>query len=162
MPGLRHPPLSHFTWALMTLITAVSARVVVSPTSRPSATSAQEAAHDLARPGLRDFADDVDVARAGDRSDLFADPLAQLVAEPVDGVLLQITALDDDEGDHRLTRGLVARADHSASATPSCPTRADSISAVESRWPETFMTSSTLPSSQTSPSSSRRAPSPAK
>ncbi len=38
------PPLasgirSHFTWALITLMTAVSARVVVSPTSRPSATS---------------------------------------------------------------------------------------------------------------------------
>jgi hypothetical protein len=40
VPGEFAPPLAHhLTWAEMTLITAVSARVVVSPTSRPSATS---------------------------------------------------------------------------------------------------------------------------
>ena len=49
-----------------------------------------------------------------------------------------------------------------ASATFGCETSADSISVVESRWPETFMTSSTRPSSQMSPSSSSLAPSPAK
>ena len=49
-----------------------------------------------------------------------------------------------------------------ASATAGWETRADSISAVESRWPEMFITSSTRPSSQMSPSSSFLAPSPAK
>ena len=49
-----------------------------------------------------------------------------------------------------------------ASATDGCDTRADSTSVVEMRWPETFMTSSTRPSSQMSPSSSFLAPSPAK
>ena len=49
-----------------------------------------------------------------------------------------------------------------ASATDGCDTRADSISAVESRWPETFMTSSTRPSSQMLPLASYLAPSPAK
>ncbi|VXC59915.1 hypothetical protein ARTHRO9V_60001 [Arthrobacter sp. 9V] len=49
-----------------------------------------------------------------------------------------------------------------ASATDGWLTRADSISVVERRWPETFMTSSTRPRSQTSPSSSFLAPSPAK
>ena len=38
-----------------------------------------------------------------------------------------------------------------ASATDGCDTRADSISAVDSRWPDTFMTSSTRPSSQMLP-----------
>ena len=49
-----------------------------------------------------------------------------------------------------------------ASATVGCDTSADSTSVVEIRWPETFMTSSTRPSSQMSPSSSFFAPSPAK
>ena len=49
-----------------------------------------------------------------------------------------------------------------ASATFGCDTSADSISVVERRWPDTFITSSTRPSSQTSPSSSSLAPSPAK
>ena len=49
-----------------------------------------------------------------------------------------------------------------ASATFGCDTSADSISAVESRWPETFMTSSTRPSSQMLPFASYFAPSPAK
>jgi hypothetical protein len=49
-----------------------------------------------------------------------------------------------------------------ASATDGCETSADSISVVDSRWPDTFMTSSTRPSSQMSPSSSFFAPSPAK
>ena len=49
-----------------------------------------------------------------------------------------------------------------ASATWGWDTSADSISVVESRWPETFMTSSTRPSSQMLPSSSFLAPSPAK
>ena len=49
-----------------------------------------------------------------------------------------------------------------ASATDGCDTSADSTSVVEMRWPETFMTSSTRPSSHRSPSSSFFAPSPAK
>jgi len=49
-----------------------------------------------------------------------------------------------------------------ASATLGCPTSACSISVVEMRWPEMFMTSSTRPSSHKSPSSSFFAPSPAK
>ena len=49
-----------------------------------------------------------------------------------------------------------------ASATFGCETSADSISVVESRWPDTFITSSTRPSIQRSPSSSFLAPSPAK
>ena len=35
-----------------------------------------------------------------------------------------------------------------ASATLGCDTSADSTSVVEMRWPDTFMTSSTRPSSQ--------------
>src|SRR6478752_8292981 len=49
-----------------------------------------------------------------------------------------------------------------ASATPECPTNADSTSVVEIRWPDTFITSSMRPSSQIDPSLSTRAPSPAK
>jgi hypothetical protein len=49
-----------------------------------------------------------------------------------------------------------------ASATDGWLTRACSTSVVEIRWPEMFMTSSTRPSSQMSPSWSRLAPSPAK
>ena len=54
------------------------------------------------------------------------------------------------------------RAATAASATSWWSTSADSTSIVEMRWPETFITSSTRPSSQKSPSSSIRAPSPAK
>ncbi|SHV10454.1 Uncharacterised protein [Mycobacteroides abscessus subsp. abscessus] len=39
-----------------------------------------------------------------------------------------------------------------ASATPSCPTSADSTSAVEIRCPEMFMTSSMRPRTQMAPS----------
>jgi hypothetical protein len=49
-----------------------------------------------------------------------------------------------------------------ASATRRWETSADSTSVVEMRCPETFMTSSTRPSSQMSPASSFLAPSPAK
>jgi hypothetical protein len=50
-----------------------------------------------------------------------------------------------------------------ASATVGWLTRADSTSAVEMRWPDTFITSSTRPSSHNAPSSSSYlAPSPAK
>ena len=49
-----------------------------------------------------------------------------------------------------------------ASATCSWDTSADSISVVDIRWPDTFITSSTRPSNQRSPSSSFFAPSPAK
>ena len=49
-----------------------------------------------------------------------------------------------------------------ASATVWWSTSALSTSIVEMRWPETFITSSTRPSSQKSASSSMRAPSPAK
>ncbi|MDQ1175421.1 hypothetical protein QE416_000157 [Microbacterium sp. SORGH_AS 421] len=66
---------------------------------------AQESAHDLARAGLGQLADDVDVAGAGDGPDLLADPGAQLIAETLDGVLLQVAALDDDERDDGLAGG---------------------------------------------------------
>src|SRR5690606_5694874 len=49
-----------------------------------------------------------------------------------------------------------------ASATVGWLTSADSTSVVEMRWPDTFITSSTRPSSQNAPSSSYLAPSPAK
>ena len=49
-----------------------------------------------------------------------------------------------------------------ASATDGWPTSEDSTSVVEMRWPDTFMTSSTRPSSQMLPSASFLAPSPAK
>ena len=55
-----------------------------------------------------------------------------------------------------------ARAATAASATSLWSTSALSTSIVEIRWPETFITSSTRPRSQKSPSSSIRAPSPAK
>ena len=49
-----------------------------------------------------------------------------------------------------------------ASATSGWSTSADSTSMVETRWPETFITSSTRPRSQKYPSSSSLAPSPVK
>ena len=49
-----------------------------------------------------------------------------------------------------------------ASATVGWLTSADSTSVVEMRCPDTFITSSTRPSSQIAPSSSYLAPSPAK
>ena len=49
-----------------------------------------------------------------------------------------------------------------ASATLGWLTRADSISVVDIRCPDTFITSSTRPRNQMSPSSSFLAPSPAK
>ena len=49
-----------------------------------------------------------------------------------------------------------------ASATLGCETMADSTSAVDSRWPDTFTTSSTRPTTQTYPSASLRAASPTK
>ena len=49
-----------------------------------------------------------------------------------------------------------------ASATVGWLTSADSTSVVEMRCPDTFITSSTRPSSQIAPSSSYFAPSPAK
>ena len=55
-----------------------------------------------------------------------------------------------------------ARPITAASATSVWSTSALSTSIVEIRWPDTFITSSTRPSSQKSPSSSIRAPSPAK
>ena len=51
---------------------------------------------------------------------------------------------------------------HAASATVTWSTSADSTSVVDTRWPEMFITSSTRPISQKQPSSSTRAPSPAK
>ena len=69
----------------------------------------------------------------------------------------------------RLTKATIAwpvvsscRPQTAASATFGWSTSALSTSIVEMRWPETFMTSSTRPMSQKSPSSSMRAPSPAK
>jgi hypothetical protein len=68
----------------------------------------------------------------------------------------------DDEGHDALPGGLVGRADDGGLGDRGCDTSADSTSVVEMRWPETFMTSSTRPSSQIAPSSSSLAPSPAK
>ena len=64
--------------------------------------------------------------------------------------------------DDRLAGRRVLARQTAASATSWWSTSADSTSIVEMRWPETFITSSTRPSSQKSPSSSIRAPSPAK
>ena len=69
---------------------------------------AEEAAHDLARAGLGELADDVDIAGTGDRADLLSDPGAQFVAQTLDGVLFQVAALDDDESDDRLAGGAVS------------------------------------------------------
>ena len=69
----------------------------------------------------------------------------------------------DDEGDDALAGHRDRSAPTTAaSATDGCETSADSTSVVEMRWPDTFITSSTRPSSQRSPSSSFLAPSPAK
>src|ERR1700694_491951 len=80
-----------------------------------------------------------------------------------------IIAGDPSWPDFRVTKATIAwpvcasfRPATAASATALWLTRALSISMVEMRWPETFITSSTRPSSQKSPSSSRRAPSPTK
>ena len=73
---------------------------------------AQDAAHDLARPGLGEFADDVDVSRAGDRADLFGDPAPQLRSEALGGVRLEEALFEDDERNDRLTGGLIGCPDN--------------------------------------------------
>ena len=105
--------------------------------------------------------DDHDLARLGDRADLLLHVLAQLL----DDVLAAVARRDSRRITNAQTAWPVvssAAPTTAASATFGCETSADSISVVESRWPETFMTSSTRPSSQMSPSSSFLAPSPAK
>ena len=67
--------------ALMRSMTELSASVVTSPTSRPSATSLQQPAHDLARARLRQLGDDHDLPGLGDRTDLLGHVVAQLLHE---------------------------------------------------------------------------------
>ncbi len=83
--------------------------MVTSPTSRCSATSLEQPAHDLAGAGLRQLGDDHDLARLGDRADLLADVVAQLL----DDVLAAVAGLlaQDHERADRLAGVLVLGAD---------------------------------------------------
>ena len=91
---------------------------------------AQEAAHDLARTGLRQFGDQHDLARFGDGTDLLGDVLAQLGNRIVPG--LHVAAQDDERHDAWPVISSVAPTT-AASATSGCKTSADSTSVVEIR-----------------------------
>ena len=71
--------------------------------------------------------------------------LAQLGGEVV---VARVAALGRDERDDRLAGVLVGAPITAASATFGCETIADSTSIVESRWPETLITSSIRPTTQ--------------
>jgi hypothetical protein len=71
--------------------------------------------------------------------------LAQLGLYPAPASRLELS-LERHEGDDRLAGELVAlRDDRGLGDLLGCATSADSISAVESRWPDTLITSSIRP-----------------
>ena len=107
---------------------------------------AQQPAHDLARARLGQVVGPDDAPRARELADALGDVLAQLGDQLVGALEV---ALERHVGDDRLPGVLVGLADdgrlgHLAGAT----TIADSTSAVDRRWPETLMTSSTRPTIQ--------------
>ena len=106
---------------------------------------AQQPAHDLPRARLRQVAGPDHPFRPGQ----FADPLGDVLVELADHLLVAV------EVALRVTNAQIAWPVCSslwpitaASATFGWETIADSTSAVESRWPETLITSSIRPSTQ--------------
>ena len=91
----------------------------------------------------RSSADD-DLLRPGELADLLGDVVAQLARSRPRSP----SPSGDDEGDDRLAGQLVGDADHGGLGDLGWPTRVDSTSIVESRWPETLMTSSIRPTTQ--------------
>ena len=123
---------------------------------------AQQPAHDLAGAGLGQLGDDHDLPGLGDRADLLGDVVAQLLDERLASAVAGAAA-QDDEGDDAPGRWSSSVAPTTAaSATFGWDDQRRLDLGGGERWPETFMTSSTRPSSQRSPSSSFLAPSPAK
>src|SRR3954453_14600148 len=125
---------------------------------------AQQAAHDLARARLGQVVGPDDAL--GPRE--FADPLGNLLADVVAGVAVgrprfpirlapcSRMSLTRASSPSRSPSSVTNAATdwpvssslwpmHAASATSECETIADSISAVDMRWPETLMTSSMRP-----------------
>ena len=76
-----------------------------------------------------------------------ADPLRDVLADVADEVLVAVAAaLERHERGHGLARVLVGLPDHGRLGDlASSETIADSISAVDMRWPETLSTSSMRP-----------------
>ncbi len=146
----------------MTCITCVSASVVVSPIARPSATSRSSRRMILPERVFgsscttntrRGFAMAPIWSETCFRRTSFGSSSPSAIASAERRITKATTAWPVASSDAPTT---------AASATYGCAAREDSISAVDRRWPETFITSSTRPSSQMSPSSSSLAPSPAK
>ena len=106
---------------------------------------AQQPAHDLARAGLRQVVGPDDPLRARE----LADPLGDVLADLGDSSSVpscspwRVTKAQIDWPVSSSAWPITA-----ASATFGCETIADSTSAVESRWPETLITSSTRPMTQ--------------
>ena len=121
---------------------------------------AQQPPHDLARSGLRQIGGEEDLVGPGDRADLLDDVLLELVGQLRRRRLTPSFSVTNAATAWPLIS--CGRPTTAASATFGWSTSALSTSIVPSRCPATFSTSSTRPSSQKKPSSSRRAPSPVK
>src|SRR5208282_4059565 len=72
----------------------------------------QQPAHDLARARLGQVVAETDVLRLGDRADLLADPVAQLLGDLVRIRAVRPRLLQYDEGADRFTGEIVGTADH--------------------------------------------------
>src|SRR5256884_9202215 len=70
----------------------------------------QEPPHDLARAGLRQIVGEADVVGLGDRRELLAHPLAQLLRQSA-GIAPGPLATEHDVGEHRLALDVVGLAD---------------------------------------------------
>ena len=136
--------------------------MVTSPSSRFSATSRSSRRMILPDRVFGSSCDDHDLPRLGDRADLLGHVVAQLLDQRRRPLVAGVAAQDHERDDAPGRSSASVAPTTAASATFGCETSADSTSVVEIRWPETFITSSTRPSSQMSPSSSFFAPSPAK
>jgi hypothetical protein len=120
---------------------------------------AQQTAHDLARAGLGKLGREHDARRPGD----LANPLRHVGSQLVDQVDRALVAADQaDVRDDRLAGvGIRPPAHGGLGHAAVVDERALDLDR-RVRWAETFITSSTRPINQKSPSSSIRAPSPAK
>src|SRR5215204_2398470 len=96
----------------------------------------QEPAHDLAGVRLRQILDGVNPVGSADLAGLLGHRAPQLLLVLL--VVILPVALEDHERYRRLALVFFSVSVTAASATPSWPTRAFSISTVESRCPETL------------------------
>ena len=143
---------------LISSTTAGSASVVVSPSDRVLGDVAEQAAHDLAAPRLRQLGgeDDVGRLRRSGRSSGRRGRAAPRASPP------SLVALQRHVGDDRLTGHPIRATAHGGLGDGLVVDERARPRSSRSGCPETFITSSTRPRSQKSRSSSTRAPSPAK